>query len=748
VKSFDLFDTLVAAPDPAIPAGDQERHFSIAENVAAVQPGDIIISDYYDAKKAAAVLALTGLTNQLHVSENDKRNGRAWQLFRPELHTGDNLITDRNMPQQVGIQTKLVLQGMQTGVEQHLHQAGFSGLANLIREARLKTWHLTLRAFQDVQTQINFPLLFLLSLLLHREAQTRQTTSLLMSARDSCLWVKMQRKVSSLLNGGYRTHYFYTSRLARTFPSESYLAYTEELLKGRPLVVDLCGYGHTLPKLLEHTSGSSVILAVKYPHPVSSPASTLLTIKTGSLIERANLARHPMVVDVKPDGSPVYSNPANIAWEDVPQIRVMHEAFDQALQLFEHYDLAKDVQQPTPQIQKTAEWLVNWLSQHQKTLMFDNDLMAREEQPILDKLKLASRLPSPKNQDTTSVAPSYGRAQQQASCQDTSSVVPVVTATVLTRLHCEMPYFGQLAIPDGMTAQVLNRLRTNGNACVGSNSERMARDFEVVAGKPCFYLPSVYPIPSAPARRPGPKETDNVACFGRVFSLKNITVQAIAALRFTKARGTRLRFHVNDFSADANGQQIVNALKLLFDRQPNAELILHKWYPHEAFIQVLSTMTIGLQVSLTEASNVISLDMVAAGLPVVTSPEIKWATEQSTCYPTNSEAIAERMHYAMSHPELIDEHKQNIQAHNDSCFATWQRFIGPNARVLFLVHNALNTGISTVATNDCAMLKANGVQAEIERTNFAPDAVSKAIQRYRPTHVISEASWRPLEATR
>jgi hypothetical protein len=58
----------------------------------------------------------------------------------------------------------------------------------------------------------------------------------------------------------------------------------------------------------------------------------------------------------------------------------------------------------------------------------------------------------------------------------------------------------------------------------------------------------------------------------------------------------------------------------------------------------------------------------------------------------------------------------------------------------------INTGISTVATNDCAMLKANGVQAEIERTTFAPDAVSKAIQRYRPTHVVSEASWKPQEA--
>jgi len=137
--------------------------------------------------------------------------------------------------------------------------------------------------------------------------------------------------------------------------------------------------------------------------------------------------------------------------------------------------------------------------------------------------------------------------------------------------------------------------------------------------------------------------------------------------------------------------------------------------------------------------------MAAAGLPVVVSAEIKWADPACIAQPTDSEDIAEKMHHAVAHPDLTEKNKQRIAEHNDSCFSHWQKFLWPNARVLFLVHNALNTGISTVANNDCAMLQANGIHAEIVRTTFAPDAVKQAIQQHKPTHVISEASWRPIE---
>ena len=578
-----------------------------------------------------------------------------------------------------------------------------------------------MRPFQILQTQVNFPMLFIASILLHRIAS--EHTDVLMSSRDCFLWAKLQEKVRNLAGHSYNIHYFLTSRIARLRASAAYLRYTNDLMGAKPLVVDLAGYGRTLPALLKRTRhpDAEIYLLAQYQDPDPQRTTRVKTFTNGnSWIERANLAQHAMVVDVDEKGQPVYSNPANIQWGSIPEIQASHAAFQAALDAMQHYDFTKELQTGTPALTRLLAFLVAKMSseEYRTALTFQEDrLLLQEEKPILEELERLEKAPIENPRQLT----------------------------ILTRLHCEMPYFGQLAIPDGLSDNTLTRLRGNDRARVGSNSERMARDFEAITGKPCFYLPSVYNMPSTPARRVRETDTDDVACFGRVFSLKNITVQAIAALRFARARRHRLRFHINDFSADANGQQIINALKLIFQGQPNAEIVLHKWYPREAFLRVLCAMTIGLQVSFTEASNVISLDMAAASLPVVVSPEIKWANQACIAQPTSSEDIAEKMHHAVAHPALVEKNKENIAAHNASCFGHWRKFLGPDARVLFLAHNALNTGISTVANNDCAMLQANGVHAEIVRTTFAPDAVKQAIQQHKPTHVISEASWKPIE---
>src|ERR1051326_3923896 len=100
MKSFDLFDTLVAAPDPARPAGDQDRHFPIAENIAKVQPDDIIVSDYYDHAKAERIIReVCRLQNKFFVTEKGKASGEIWKTLRKQdyiiqSHTGDHPVTD------------------------------------------------------------------------------------------------------------------------------------------------------------------------------------------------------------------------------------------------------------------------------------------------------------------------------------------------------------------------------------------------------------------------------------------------------------------------------------------------------------------------------------------------------------------------------------------------------------------------------------------------------------------------------
>ena len=127
--------------------------------------------------------------------------------------------------------------------------------------------------------------------------------------------------------------------------------------------------------------------------------------------------------------------------------------------------------------------------------------------------------------------------------------------------------------------------------------------------------------------------------------LKNHLIQAVAAVSFAKLVGKRLRFHINGSRLEGGvvSNQILRNLKLLFNKLPNAELIEHPWYPHDVFLEVLKTMDMGMQVSLSETFNIVSADMVHVGLPVVTSKESLWAPSSIFVDPTDTADIVNKM---------------------------------------------------------------------------------------------------------
>jgi hypothetical protein len=318
----------------------------------------------------------------------------------------------------------------------------------------------------------------------------------------------------------------------------------------------------------------------------------------------------------------------------------------------------------------------------------------------------------------------------------------------VTRLHCELPYFSMVGIADGLTAPILDLLRGNSSAFTASNSERMAKDFSAALGKECKYLPSVYPL--GPRRALTVTEgVDDVVCFGRIFSLKNLAAQAVASIRFAKARGRKLRFHVNDF-ADHGDKAVLQILGMLLST-PDTQLVTHGWMTKTALYAFLATMTVGLQVSFSEASNVMTMDYANVGLPMVVSREIKWATPCSVAYPTDTNDIARRMEIALEFPNLVEENRRNLEIRNHEAIGHWKAFLSPHARVLFLYHrtpNGQETGISNAAMNDSAMLRENGYYADAVATDFSPLSVRRALRTAGSyDHVIYEASFTNLPWT-
>lgn len=346
MKSFDLFGTLICGRNPAIRDGDQNGHFPIAENIAKVQPSDLIISDYYDADKAQRLLKeIAGLDNALMVSHDGKATGAVWQKLQscgqvPELHIGDDQITDFASPKTHGVRAELTTLAQLTDLETEMQRRGFTGLAALMREARLRSWQAdkTMRQLQLFQTQINLPFLFLASILVHRRMAGRK--QLLMSSRDCWLWLQLFSALRERhLPGDYETKYFLTSRLTRYSPSESYIRYCKRIMKLPALAVDLCGFGRSLFALLG-SDEVDLLLMVGY-----DPCFVDCLIP-GWLNETTNFARHPMVADVDEVGNPIYANPLNVDWEAIPELAVMHEAFLGAVAAVPHHDFSRDLAFP------------------------------------------------------------------------------------------------------------------------------------------------------------------------------------------------------------------------------------------------------------------------------------------------------------------------------------------------------------------------------------------------------------------
>jgi hypothetical protein len=351
MKSFDLFGTLVVGRNPAIRDGDQDSHFPIAENVAKVRRGDLIISDFYHPEKAQRLLKeVAGLDNDLIVTEDGKATAKVWERLQacgqtPELHTGDDPITDYASPHNHGIRCELTALAKFSALEMQMAECGFPGLAQLMREARLSTWNAdeTLRSFQLFQAQVNLPFLFLASILVYRRILHLGCRRLLLSSRDCWLWFKLFSAFAEHhLPGAYDVIYFHTSRLTRYFPSENYERYVARLLAEPALVVDLCGFGTSLARLIGDRA--ETLLLVGYE---GCPIPHLIH---GWMNEVTNFARHPMIADVDESGNPIHTNPLGIDWTAIPELAVMHAAFLCGVSAVAQHDFSRDFACPDSQV--------------------------------------------------------------------------------------------------------------------------------------------------------------------------------------------------------------------------------------------------------------------------------------------------------------------------------------------------------------------------------------------------------------
>ena len=192
----------------------------------------------------------------------------------------------------------------------------------------------------------------------------------------------------------------------------------------------------------------------------------------------------------------------------------------------------------------------------------------------------------------------------------------------------------------------------------------------------CLYLPNVY---SSNLFTPNIKLSYNnnqlhVGCHGSIRHMKNNVVQAAAACRYAKKVGKELYFHVNNTRNDGELNQILPNLEKVLNLH-EAKLVRDPWMNHVDFLSHVSSMDIGMQVSLCETFNVVAADYVNAKLPLVVSPEIDWAGDESKANPTDLPDIVQKMHTAMIRKDLIEANNNCLVEHNIKAVYDWKVFL-------------------------------------------------------------------------
>jgi hypothetical protein len=345
---------------------------AIKENLEAVENGDVLVTDMYLPRSAImSLLDKVGLRKQvgLVISSSGKHSGDIWSKLKLvaafEQHCGDNRHSDVASPLASGIYAEHIANSGLSLHENFFRMNGFELLARAVRETRLTclSTQQGSEANQQALLQINnnIPLLLLTSVYLNLLSKKIGATNILFSSRDCYYLSRIFNLLREKAGWSVASEYFYTSRMCRISPSDSYLKYFKARASSNTLVVDLCGTGWSLGHLyqkagvsphtflLHNLSATSNIREQYQQIRKSEEAIAPLSLLDGvpldnSHLEMANYIDSGMVLDVLVvDGYdsvvPVleYPNYPKSAISVLRNIEVTQEVFANVL---EHFDLA------------------------------------------------------------------------------------------------------------------------------------------------------------------------------------------------------------------------------------------------------------------------------------------------------------------------------------------------------------------------------------------------------------------------
>jgi FMN phosphatase YigB (HAD superfamily) len=220
----------------------------------------VLITDMYlPVPVIRELLSRAGVQREhpILISSHGKSSGSIWRYFSEQgiqcIHHGDNEHSDVFNARTFGMRARMATATCLTEFESFLRERGAEHAAGVLRAARLQVdtdgvpeW------MRRLQFNLNLPFLLVSMLDLLSELRERQIRKVLFASRDGrhlhAAFLALRDHFEDLMS--VDAEYWFTSRVARTRGSNDYVHYCQSTFSESMAMVDLCGTGASITKLL------------------------------------------------------------------------------------------------------------------------------------------------------------------------------------------------------------------------------------------------------------------------------------------------------------------------------------------------------------------------------------------------------------------------------------------------------------------------------------------------------------------
>jgi hypothetical protein len=240
----------------------------------------------------------------------------------------------------------------------------------------------------------------------------------------------------------------------------------------------------------------------------------------------------------------------------------------------------------------------------------------------------------------------------------------------IVRIHSKIPFLSYEGVAIKWLKE-LNKLSSkNDHLRISHNNITTCSELSVLLRTKVLYLPNIYKVTkNNKIKKRNPKEV-SIGCFGSIRPLKNTLIQAVAAIIFADLKNLKLYFNVND-KAEQSGDQVLKNIRSLFEDSKHV-LIEHSWYTHSDFVEVVSSMDLGMQVSFSESFNIVVADFISNNVPIVVSNEINYLPSFNYAETNSVNSIVDTLNFLYKNNRMaITKNKTCLKKFSDESIIQW-----------------------------------------------------------------------------